>query len=119
MNTAIDYMYRDASNYKLHDRRVFPGEITAAERDAIIAHLDGYRNVDVDSYLDGYQEGTVDRGELDSTRAVLTAGATMKLAADVTADDQWWDGDHQNWQDGATAARTFDLWWPVITRAKP
>jgi len=35
MNTAIDYMYRDASNYKLHDRRVFPGEITAAERDAI------------------------------------------------------------------------------------
>lgn len=40
MNTAIDYMYRDASNYKLHHRRVFPGEITAAERDAIGAYLD-------------------------------------------------------------------------------
>ena len=45
MNTAIDYMYRDASNYKLHDRRVFPGEITDAERDAIAAHL-GHLEVD-------------------------------------------------------------------------
>ena len=54
MNTAVDYMYRDASNYKLRDRRVFPGEITAAERDAIIAHLDGHVSVEEDWYLNGY-----------------------------------------------------------------
>ena len=40
MNTALSYQYRDAANYKQCCRVVFAGEITAAERSAMLANLD-------------------------------------------------------------------------------
>lgn len=40
MNTLIEYMYRDADNYKVHNSCVCPGEITSDEIDQIIACLD-------------------------------------------------------------------------------
>jgi hypothetical protein len=39
VNTAIPYLYRDAANYKQHQRLVLPGAITAAARAALAARL--------------------------------------------------------------------------------
>ena len=41
MNTKIAYMYRDESNYKQHEEVILQGEITDAEKEIIMANLDG------------------------------------------------------------------------------
>jgi hypothetical protein len=43
MNTQIEYMYRDNSNYKQHDHVIFTGEITDEQRATILGALDGDR----------------------------------------------------------------------------
>lgn len=41
MNTRIRYLYRDASNYKVHHECVIIGEITDEQIESIINTLDG------------------------------------------------------------------------------
>lgn len=39
MNTEIQYLYRDASNHKINNRVVIPGQITQEQQDKIINSL--------------------------------------------------------------------------------
>jgi len=41
MNTKIEYMYRDGSNYKEHEEVILQGKITNAEKKMIMDNLDG------------------------------------------------------------------------------
>ncbi|HEU0130799.1 MAG TPA: hypothetical protein VFQ85_07390 [Mycobacteriales bacterium] len=39
-NTRVEYLYRDASNYKQYGHEVFAGAITAEQRTSVLAALD-------------------------------------------------------------------------------
>lgn len=40
MNTRIEYLYRDGSNYKVHNECVIEGELTEPQQDIILACRD-------------------------------------------------------------------------------
>src|SRR5919197_4067267 len=41
-NTRVDYLYRDANNYKLHGRAIFIGAITDTGRKVLEEHGEGW-----------------------------------------------------------------------------
>lgn len=44
MNTKIEYMYRDAENYKEYETVIIPGEITKEQKELIKNNLDDNEN---------------------------------------------------------------------------
>jgi hypothetical protein len=43
VNTAFEYLYRDAANWKEHFQVVFPGEITPEEEERLRQHLSDFK----------------------------------------------------------------------------
>lgn len=41
VNTRIEYMYRDGSNYKTHGHVVLPGRLTPEQRETLTERVDG------------------------------------------------------------------------------
>lgn len=56
MNTKINYLYRDASNYKVHNECVISGPITEEEKRGILECCSGCANGDdgINPYEEGY-----------------------------------------------------------------
>jgi hypothetical protein len=44
MNTIVAYLYRDASNYKQHEKFILLGEITEEGKAAVLSKLEGGEN---------------------------------------------------------------------------
>jgi len=105
MNTIVEYMYRDGSNYKTYETVVYEGELTEAEKVLVWAFLSEENlflpeQVGMESLLGNLGDGTITEDD-HPWHELLSIESTEGRAS---------AGDASTW-----AAQFFDIVWDVDT----